>query len=66
MIDTYLDTPAAAKALSPDGKLSPRTLEKWRLLGTGPEFMKWGRKVFYSARSLETWAEAQRRQSTSE
>ena len=62
MTDTYHDTESAAKQL---GALSPRTLEKWRVKGEGPAFRKFGRKVVYSERDLEAWAEGQRRNSTS-
>ena len=49
MTDKYHDTESAAKQL---GKLSPRTLEKWRILGEGPAFLKFGRKVVYSELDL--------------
>lgn len=51
MTDKYHDTESAAKQLG--GQLSPRTLEKWRVLGEGPAFRKFGRKVVYSERDLE-------------
>lgn len=63
MTDKYHDTESAAKEL---GKLSPRTLEKWRVIGKGPAFRKFGSKVVYSERDLEAWAEGQRRNSTSQ
>jgi hypothetical protein len=63
MTDKYHDTENAAKQL---GGLSPRTLEKWRVQGEGPTFRKFGKKVVYSERDLENWAEKQRRNSTSE
>jgi hypothetical protein len=62
MTDQFHDTESAAKLT----KLSPRTLEKWRILGEGPAFRKFGRKVVYSERDLEAWAEGQRRNSTSQ
>jgi Helix-turn-helix domain len=46
--------------------LSPRTLERFRVEGRGPSFLKLGRRVVYSREDLVTWAEAQRRRSTSE
>lgn len=39
-------------------KLSPRTLEKHRNLGTGPRFRKFGRIVRYTLFDLKRWAEA--------
>jgi hypothetical protein len=59
----FLDTKSAAKKLE---NLSPRTLEKWRVLGQGPAFRKFGRKVVYAECDLEAWAEGQRRTSTSQ
>jgi hypothetical protein len=38
--------------------LSPRTLEKLRVIGGGPRFRKFGRKVLYAVEDLETWANA--------
>jgi helix-turn-helix protein len=37
-------------------RLSPRTLEKYRVIGGGPPFRKFGRRVFYSLADLEAWA----------
>jgi excisionase family DNA binding protein len=58
----YLTTPNAASYLG----LSPRTLEKFRVVGGGPAFHKFGRRVLYSYEDLETWAEGTRRRSTSD
>jgi len=41
-------------------RLSPRTLEKHRIIGGGPRFHKFGRRVLYSIRDLESWANARR------
>lgn len=59
----FFDTKSAARKLE---NLSPRTLEKWRVLGQGPAFRKFGRKVVYAETDLEAWAEAQKRTSTSQ
>lgn len=64
MTDIYHDTESTAKQLG--NNLSPRTLEKWRVTGEGPAFIKFGRKVVYSERDLEAWAEKQRRNNTSQ
>lgn len=45
-------------------RLSPQTLAAFRVKGSGPDFCKFGRKVVYRLSDLETWAEANRRQST--
>jgi hypothetical protein len=48
----YLNNAQAAAFL----KLSPRTLEKLRVLGTGPRFRKFGRRVAYDTADLVSWA----------
>lgn len=58
----FLKTPAAAARLG----LSPRTLEKHRCYGTGPNFHKLGGRVVYSIEALDAWAELGRRRSTSD
>jgi hypothetical protein len=45
--------------------LSPRTLEKWRLTGQGPSYVKRGRRCLYRLEDLDAWAEAGRQVSTS-
>lgn len=49
----YLSNDEAADFL----KLSPRTLEKQRVVGGGPRFRKFGRRVVYAVEDLERWAE---------
>jgi len=46
--------------------LSPRTLEKLRVVGGGPQFRKFGRRVMYAADELEAWAAQRRCNSTSD
>lgn len=48
----YLTNDEAAAFL----RLSPRTLEKLRVIGGGPRFRKFGRRVMYALADLETWA----------
>lgn len=48
----FLTTVEAATFL----RLSPRTLEKQRVLGGGPRFRKFGRRVVYALDDLATWA----------
>lgn len=46
--------------------LSPRTLQRWRVMGGGPPFLKLGASVRYDAEALEQWAAAQTRGSTAD
>ncbi|KWT75289.1 MULTISPECIES: helix-turn-helix domain-containing protein [unclassified Variovorax] len=50
----YLTNDEAAAFL----RLSPRTLEKQRVIGGGPRFRKFGRRVMYALSDLEAWADA--------
>ncbi|MPS34315.1 MAG: DNA-binding protein [Stenotrophomonas sp.] len=50
----YLTNDEAAAFL----RLSPRTLEKLRVIGGGPRFRKFGRRVMYAVADLEAWADA--------
>lgn len=62
----YLTTVEAADFV----RLSPRTLERLRVQGTGPRYIKAGRgkraKVLYRIADLQEWLEATTFQSTSE
>jgi predicted DNA-binding transcriptional regulator AlpA len=58
----FLDTREAAALLH----ISSVTLSRWRIEGRGPEYRKFGRRVVYARADLIAWADAQRRQSTSE
>ena len=58
-----LRTPKAARLLD----VSERTLEKWRLTGDGPEFIRLGRRgVGYDVRDIESFISERRRLSTSD
>jgi predicted DNA-binding transcriptional regulator AlpA len=57
-----LRTPAAADYLG----YAESTLEKKRLTGDGPPFIRLGRVIVYDTRDLDTWLAARRAQSTSE
>lgn len=46
--------------------LSPRTLERFRVEGRGPRYIKLGKRVFYLEADLAAYVEASRRSSTSE
>ena len=59
----YIRTPQAAEICG----LSPRTLEKMRLTGEGPLFIRAGRRaVVYDPRDLEAWLTSNRHRSTSD
>ena len=45
--------------------LSISTLNKYRVLGGGPVYLKLGHRVAYDVRDLDAWMNARRRQSTS-
>jgi hypothetical protein len=47
-------------------RLSPRTLEKYRVIGGGPPFLKLGRRVFYALADLEDLAGRRVCESTSD
>ena len=47
-------------------RLSERTLERHRLIGTGPKFVHLGRRVLYRHEHLEEWIAANICRSTSE
>ncbi len=56
-----LTTPEAAQYL----RLSVATLNKWRVYGGGPPFVKLGRAVRYRLNDVEDFMSARRRSSTS-
>ena len=58
----YLTNDEAAEFL----RLSPRTLEKQRVIGGGPRFRKFGRRVMYAITDLEAWADARSFEMTSD
>ena len=61
-LPTLLKTKDAATRLG----LSKSTLEKLRLTGGGPVFIKRGKSVFYTESDLADWIHANRRRSTSD
>lgn len=58
----YLTTEEAATIL----RLSPRTLEKQRVVGGGPRFRKFGARVLYAMADLRVWADARAYEMTSD
>ena len=59
--DKYMSTRDVAAFLG----LSPRTLDRYRVSGDGPDFHKFGNRVRYLRADVESWAEERRCQSTS-
>lgn len=57
-----LDVDAAAALLG----LSTSALNKWRVSGSGPAFLRLGRAVRYAREDLDAWLRVNRRSSTSE
>jgi excisionase family DNA binding protein len=47
-------------------RLQKQTLEAWRLKGTGPAFLKLGRRVVYRREALEKFMAERERTSTSD
>ena len=45
---------------------SPKTLEKWRVYGTGPTYVKMGRVVLYDREAIDYFLQAHSRHSTVE
>jgi hypothetical protein len=39
-------------------RVSPGTLANWRVSGTGPRFLKYGRRVVYSEAELDAFEQA--------
>jgi len=58
----YLTNDEAAHYL----RLSPRTLEKQRVMGGGPRFRKFGRRVMYAVADLDAWADQRSFEATSD
>ena len=58
----YLNTRAAAAYLG----LSTRTLDRYRVSGDGPVFLRFGGRVRYLREDLDEWARTRRRRSTSD
>jgi predicted DNA-binding transcriptional regulator AlpA len=52
------------KEASEYARLSKSMLEKLRVTGTGPVFVKLGKAVRYEVSALDEWIAAQRRKST--
>ena len=62
MLPDYMKTPEAAKL----SRLSVPTLERMRLKGDGPPFIKAGKSVIYRRADLESWLASRLVRSTSD
>ena len=58
----YLNSRQAADHLG----LSTRTLDRFRVSGDGPVFLRFGGRVRYLREDLDAWAQTRRRKSTSD
>jgi hypothetical protein len=58
--DIFFDVPGLAQRWH----ISPRTLERWRWLGIGPQFMKIGARVLYRVTDIESYESRSIHQST--
>jgi hypothetical protein len=47
-------------------KVSARTLKRWRGAGTGPKYIKAGRRILYADDHLSEWEEENTHRSTSD
>lgn len=53
----------AEAALATQLEMSPRTLQRWRRLRTGPTPTMIGNKIYYHVDDLKVWLRAQRQES---
>ena len=60
--DRLLDIKAVSEWLG----VSTSTLAKWRLRGTGPPFLKVGKRILMRQSDLDHWLDCRRRLSTSD
>ena len=60
LTDPLLITSEAAECL----RANPRTLERWRVTGEGPAFIKAGKRVVYARSALEEFVKRQTRRHT--
>jgi hypothetical protein len=53
-----------AKGVNRYSGCADQTHAKWRVEGVGPEYVKLGRRVFYTAGALRSWIKNQTRNNT--
>jgi hypothetical protein len=61
-----LNTLTRPKTLAEQLGITEGTLAKWRLYGTGPNFIRVGRRIAYDPADVTAWLDARRVNSTSE
>jgi len=52
--------------VSREYRLTKSSLEKWRVAGIGPAYLKLSRRVMYRRSDVEQWLNVNRRRSTSD
>ena len=62
----YLDVPIDQRETSAEFNIPEPTLETLRCRGGGPEFLKRGKRVFYTRRDVLQWLNRGLRRSTSD
>ena len=60
--EEYFNTKEVAKYM----KISPRTIERWRTEGQGPEYHKVGRKVIYNVSDINAYLASNKYSHTSQ
>jgi hypothetical protein len=63
--DQLFDSEGAGRYLGGERPFSPRTLERWRLQGRGPRYVRIGRSVRYKQSALDDFLRAGERSSDS-
>ncbi len=61
-LSELLDTSSLARKLG----VQTNTLEKWRVRGEGPVYVRIGRRIGYDPRDVDAWLATRRSQSTSD
>ncbi len=61
-LENFLTQAEAAKML----RISPRSLERYRIAGNGPTYMKAGQRVLYRNADILAWLDSRKVKSTSE
>lgn len=62
----HTEKPVPTSQAAEEAGLSESNLEKRRLSGDGPEFIKLGRRVLYYPSDIRRWLESNKRLSTSD
>jgi predicted DNA-binding transcriptional regulator AlpA len=58
--DDELLTPEQLAKMIPGASGNVRTIERWRMTGTGPAFVKFGRRVVYRRSDVQAWIVSRR------